>query len=318
MDWRELKRHPLSAEYRDITGPAWFAFCQGFKTLGFIADCKIVLHEGMVLEGWQRHRACIETNTEPEFAILPEGVDPRTYVECRNDKRRHETSEEKQARIGRTAQARADGKSLRQIADEEGVSASQTRRDLEDAKSTAPPHGAVGAENGKIIGKDGKTRPASPMRPRCDRCKRMWPEIDQSVTGCIRCIELRTTKPTKKIKKAQAPKTEVVLDDAGEVVPQRLIEVFRMCPVFDQAALQLNRTSALFKQIEEGPTKDAKPINANQHYRKYYFTFKSGRARLMAMRPSLVCKSCAGDGADGCLACGGSGWLTRERAEAQK
>lgn len=171
--WKHLKRHPLSAEYRDITGPAFFRFAQGFKVIRFLPRFPIILLDGQVLDGWQRLRACIETNVEPTFEKLPEGIDPAAYVECVNDERRHETSEERQERIGRVAERRKAGESLRAIAEAEGISEAQTRRDLEEANSGAPGEGAPETETKeeppKVTGRDGKKydakKPAPPPPP---------------------------------------------------------------------------------------------------------------------------------------------------------
>ena len=67
--WKELERHPLSAEYRDITGKAWERFLCKFK-LGFNKAFPIYLHEGKVIDGWQRLRACLELGIEPIFTDL--------------------------------------------------------------------------------------------------------------------------------------------------------------------------------------------------------------------------------------------------------
>ena len=47
-------------EYRDITGPAWFRFTLKMRKVGFLQAFPIILHEQMVIDGWQRLRACIE------------------------------------------------------------------------------------------------------------------------------------------------------------------------------------------------------------------------------------------------------------------
>lgn len=75
-----------------------------------------------------------------------------------NDARRQDTPEAvRKRRIERVAEKRAAGKSLQTIADEEGVSKAQIRRDI----NCAPP-GTVEPE--EVVGKDGKTRTAKPSR----------------------------------------------------------------------------------------------------------------------------------------------------------
>ena len=68
-----LVRHPLSAAYEDISGPAWDEFVNDIRRWG-IGDTKITLYEGMVLDGWQRYRGCLETGVEPQFEEFHERI----------------------------------------------------------------------------------------------------------------------------------------------------------------------------------------------------------------------------------------------------
>jgi hypothetical protein len=65
----------------------------------------------------------------------------------------------RQQRVARVAEARREGKSTREIAEQEQVSQTQVIRDLEEAKSTEP-GGSVDPPGGKVKGKDGKKRTA--------------------------------------------------------------------------------------------------------------------------------------------------------------
>jgi hypothetical protein len=77
--------------------------------------------------------------------------------------RRHLTPDEQQAlrqqRIARVAEARQEGKSLRTIAEAEGVSHQQIKRDLDEAATVTGV--TVEPEGGKVHGRDGKDRPAT-------------------------------------------------------------------------------------------------------------------------------------------------------------
>ena len=195
-NWKSLKRHALSSEYKDITGPAWYRFCLKIKN-GFLAAFPIMLYEGEVLDGWQRLRACIETNTEPVLVEFSDagGMTPEEYVEAVNDERRHETSEERQERIASVADRRKAGESLRTIAEAEGISVAQTQRDLEEAESTVPGGGTVEPPDGKVMGKDGRERPATMPKPQCPRCARAA-RVGQEVTkNCADCKELNKKPP---------------------------------------------------------------------------------------------------------------------------
>jgi hypothetical protein len=162
-NWKTLKRHPLSAEYPDLGGRAREGFDKNLKKHGLVGQRKIMLHDGMVIDGWQLQLGCIKANIKPKYEILklPEGMTLEEYVGTVNDHRRHETQEQaiKRAedRRQRVAAARASGMSQRAIADQEGVSQQQIRRDLEDSGETPVSPEPV---NGTVQGLDGKLYPA--------------------------------------------------------------------------------------------------------------------------------------------------------------
>lgn len=203
--WKKLERHPLSAEYPDLTGATWQGFVDNLKKYGNVSRRKIVLHEGKVLDGWQFYRACIEADVKPEFQALPKGTTPEVFVETMQDYRRHETQDKAMQRIAerreRVAAARAEGKSSREIAIEEGVSQPTVLDDIAsgenglspDSSKTLETDGANGQKpaaqsdtgSGRITGRDGKSYPATkPIL--CERCKRVGPTED-----CDACKELR-------------------------------------------------------------------------------------------------------------------------------
>jgi hypothetical protein len=130
------------------------------------------------------------------------------------------------ARRERVASAREEGKSLRTIAKEEGVSPEQVRRDLETESKTGsgvtpvtpdtttnaaaelwqteePPVRTTPAprkRSPKITGQDGKTysakaKPSKPAEPAptiyCTRCARFVEQGGQPVRDCLQCDEAR-------------------------------------------------------------------------------------------------------------------------------
>lgn len=192
--WKALKRHPLSGDYKDIGGHAWKLFVANLKKHGIVGHRKITLHEGQILDGWQLFRGCVELGIEPDFETLPEGVSPETFVETRNDTRRHETADEAASRIEarrkRVAEARTSGESIRVIAENEGVSHTTVKNDIEAATVKGF---TVDPPNGKSTGKDGKSRPATNPPPiLCARCQRVGVTKD-----CSACIEARKPKETR-------------------------------------------------------------------------------------------------------------------------
>jgi hypothetical protein len=189
--WKTLERHPLSSEYDDIPSIMFKAMIDGVRQFGIVGR-EIILHEGKVLDGWQLLRACIEADVKPEFAPLPKGVSAEEYVQLKNDVRRHETMPKAMARIEarreRITKAREEGKSIRTIAEEEGVSPKTIRNDLASGGEGYPPEPAKTLE--KVQGRDGKSYPSTQPALRCDRCTR----IGSNIPNCPKCLELRGKK----------------------------------------------------------------------------------------------------------------------------
>ena len=128
----------------------------------------IVTQDDGVIDGIHRLRAAkAEGLRRVPVVVKPESpARARDLALTLNTDRRHLTPDELQRvraeRIERVAAKRAEGKSLRAIADEEGVSPEQVRQDVKQATVkglTVEPAG------GTVTGRDGKTRTATP-KPR--------------------------------------------------------------------------------------------------------------------------------------------------------
>jgi hypothetical protein len=162
-NWRTLERHPLSAEYPDLSGPAATRLREGLAAHGIIGGRCVIMHEGRVLDGWQMLQGCIAADVRPQFAHLPKGMAPEQYVELANDCRRHEPPGVMMARIARrqerVAKAREEGKSIREIASKEGVGRATV---VEDLKKTSTVRGKpVVPASGKVMGRDNRLQPAT-------------------------------------------------------------------------------------------------------------------------------------------------------------
>lgn len=155
--WKKLKRHPLSAEYPDLSGPAAENLREGIRKWGVLNGRKVTIHEGMVLDGWQMYQACVAENTPPKFQYVPKGMTPEEFVQVVNDNRRHETQELALVRIGhrrqRAAELREQGLSTHAIAEQLGTSQTTVVRDLEATESRDSVD--------MVKGRDGKLRPAT-------------------------------------------------------------------------------------------------------------------------------------------------------------
>lgn len=137
----------------------------------------------------------------------------------------------------------------------------------------------------------------------CERCTQIGYQ-----KGCTACQYLRENP-----RASQPPKEpDRLTDEAGVVVPQRLIKVFATVPLFRQAERELNALGKTFKQIESSPAKEAKPLDSKMHFEKFFGVFKNARWRVKNMRPCIICSQCEGDG---CKWCEELGWLTSEAAK---
>jgi hypothetical protein len=278
-NWKKLERHPLSAEYRDISGRAWDRFVSNLRENGLIGRRPVVIHDGKVLDGWQLLRGCIEAGIKPKFIALPEGIDPQTFVETANDHRRHETQEAAVKRIEdrreRVAAARRQGKSLRVIADEEGVSEKTVRGDL--AVSTAEGY-AVEPEGGKVKSKDQKTRPAK--------------------------NKAKNRKSTAEGSAVEPPgdgDESVIEDVEGVPVPEQARAAFLGAGAMHEVGRDIDAIGQRVKAISNTPA------GRLVQYEDVRLHLKNAKGGVIQNKPTHVCPLCQGKKAD-CQCCKGTGW----------
>lgn len=214
MNWREYERHPISARYPDIKGQAFEDFRDNMSKRK-IRGRAITLYEGKILDGWQLYRAALELDIEPRFVVLREGEDPEAYVEQANEHRRHESAEAMCARADkrreRVAAMRREGKSQRAIAEEEEISESQVRRDLEAASGA--PGGAPEPETGKTTGQDGKQYPPKKQKILCVHCQTLVRKSLALPARCEECSELNRTKRAGQTTRPPRPRKN------GQILP---------------------------------------------------------------------------------------------------
>jgi predicted oxidoreductase (fatty acid repression mutant protein) len=82
-----LERHPLSAAFPDLNDEEFQALKESIKNNG--QREKIVTFEGKILDGWHRHKACIELGIDPKFGVFTGNV--IDFVLDKNLLRRHLT-----------------------------------------------------------------------------------------------------------------------------------------------------------------------------------------------------------------------------------
>ena len=95
-----IELHPLCTLFPRLSGAEFDALRDDIKTNGLRSP--IVLHEGMILDGGNRYRACIEAGVEPTFSKF-DGGNLVSFVLSVNLHRRHMTAGQ-QAAIVASAQ----------------------------------------------------------------------------------------------------------------------------------------------------------------------------------------------------------------------
>jgi MT-A70/ParB/Sulfiredoxin domain len=78
--------HPVAEIFPPLEGAEFAELAADIRRNGLIDP--IVIHDGQVLDGRNRYRACIEADIEPRFTPF-RGDDPVSYVVSRNLRRRH-------------------------------------------------------------------------------------------------------------------------------------------------------------------------------------------------------------------------------------
>lgn len=144
--------HPLANEYPLLSEEALDAMAEDIKANGQLI--RITMLDGLVLDGRNRYLACLRAGLDPQVRQYDGPEDEasvRAFVESLNEHRRMldapTLSRLRQARVERVRAARAEGKVLREIAAEEGVSTAQVRRDLGEPAAARPPARKAKGEN---------------------------------------------------------------------------------------------------------------------------------------------------------------------------
>lgn len=101
--------HPLCTLFPRLSGAEFDVLREDIKVNGLRSP--IVLHQGMILDGGNRYRACIEAGIEPVFSVF-EGGNLVSFVLSANLHRRHMTTGQQAAIVASAqdwAQAQAHG-----------------------------------------------------------------------------------------------------------------------------------------------------------------------------------------------------------------
>ena len=263
-------------------------------------------------------------------------AEAREECERINFERRHLAPQQlvarREKRIARIAARRAAGESQRTIAEEEGISRAQVKRDLAAAENVGQgeselstgPGGPVDNSDkpgGRISGADGRTQTATPDAPLlCSRCTRVGP-----VKDCQACAEARKAKRKKKRRGEYKPSRngQLLKDDYGNEIPKRCKDAW--------GDKWIPQTLDFLEDVSEKFRKQR--IAEGMHKRSKHYPFFVSKdvvdgcgfiisylddliKHLKTFRPDGVCPSCSGSG---CPDCRQAGLVPKEKyAELKK
>lgn len=91
-----MKQHPLSAAFPSMSSHSIAELAESIKTIG--QQNPIIVHDGMVLDGWHRYQACQIAKVLPIIEEF-DGDDPVAFVIGANLHRRHLTESQRAAAV---------------------------------------------------------------------------------------------------------------------------------------------------------------------------------------------------------------------------
>lgn len=291
----------------------------------------IVLFEGLILDGRNRHEACVRAGVPPRFEEW-DGDDPFEYVWSLNVHRRHLAA-------GQRAALRV--KFLR-----ESEEWAKTKRDALDRKRAGRPGGNVATRSREKVAKDASVSPRTAQNALTIEKK------DPALLDKVAAGEVPLSTAAKAAKSAAAPEAKqewaVLEQSVGEVV-KRIVSAQAaladgMRKLLDHEAKQLaagrklNLAQSLARTLdahqEQRGTKAAPDLRWESR------ALADIADRLRAMLPNEVCGNCDGRrlcpgdtcemrvkekcpcGPSGapvpCSRCGGRGYFTRGDLESDK
>jgi ParB-like chromosome segregation protein Spo0J len=156
----EIQFHPVADLFPLMEGEEFDALVEDIKKNG--QQTPIVLYDSMILDGRNRHRACIKLGIAPRFAdkVYSDRIkDATAYVISANVHRRHLNTKQKCELIAKLLKAQPE-KSNRTIAKQAKVDKGTVAK-IRKAKEAT---GEI-RQLKKTIGSDGKARPAKKAKP---------------------------------------------------------------------------------------------------------------------------------------------------------
>lgn len=188
-DVQIVEWHPYAKKFPLLEGEEFIVFREKIRKRQRQSIKYRVLRNGRIqgIDGRNRLRACQELGKPPFLEKVElEDDEVEEFIDDMNLHRRHL---EKEFRQGLVADRRSQGQSVRQIAEELGVSSATVQRDLEEIQVSHPE-----TVPDRITGKDGRSHPAAkPIDPTklCPRCARNIRTGKKPVKACLDCKALK-------------------------------------------------------------------------------------------------------------------------------
>lgn len=236
-----------------------------------------------------------------------------------NDHRRHYTPEQleerRAKRIQRVAAAKADGKSIRTIAEQEGVSHEQVRMDLEDSNDGSGVKGLTPEpESECVTGKDGKTyRQAPDYGKKAQKLLRDdHTRSDDDVARELGCkvktvAEARKALQDKGRIPSEPPSSGEVAGEGSAAVepagPEPVHPADDFVAAVESLCRDLDQIAARIRGLKESP------YSYCVHWQSAADQVSAARSGLWNGRPTHDCPYCEANGevAPSCRACRGTG-----------
>lgn len=299
--------HELSNKYPLMVGAEFKQLCDDILANGLREP--IILFAGKILDGRNRHRACVASGVEPRYEEYV-GDDPEAFVDSLNLHRRHLSAEAQSKaraeRVARVAEARSAGESLPSIAESEGVSIAQVQRDLE---KSGLPGGKPETKDGKVTGKDGKKYEASkPKKSNPEANGATKNQVSEREPGDDSESEAAATngQATRGTRSTQGQ-----FDATGQAVPTNLRDIFGDTWINDARANVGRVLDGMsvhgLKTALKGKSRHYPFLRAAdvlQHFDDARTALEACLETLIAGQADIVCRLCAGEGCDDCRRCG--------------
>ncbi len=275
--------HPKCADVREMTADEYDRLRTSIAVHGYDPAYPIIVHEGMILDGRHRYKACRELNIEPVvIEWTPTGDDTPELVVLRSLARRHMTKSE-------LAALAVEALPAQERLAQERMKAGKADPAAKVRQGTAAKAVAEAAGVSERLVQDAK------------KLKEDAPDEFEAVKKGEKsiCEAKEAAKPTP-------PRPKQMTDGAGRVITEpSVIEAIGDLPWFDDIA---NRLHAIKREIL---AKAEMPTGAKLRANPIETDFKNIVAAIRFARPYAQCpyRSCK---TRGCDACKGTRWVNLE------